>query len=67
MDNQYNEHISKALKIANDLMNLANNEQALGDDIGYGILCGVMRDCAYKIRRAAKRDYLLRMEKLINC
>ena len=49
MDNQSNTHILKALKIANDLIGLANNEEVLGNDNVCGILLGVMRDCAYKI------------------
>lgn len=37
-------------------MDLANSENTLRDDIGYGILSGVMRDCAYKIWRQAERE-----------
>ena len=46
----------KALEIANSLLGLANNEDALRDDAGCSILFGVMRDCAYKIRRQAERE-----------
>lgn len=59
MHNQCNEHIFKALEIANDLMSLANDEEALESCIGCSILNGVMRDCTYKIRRAAERQCLL--------
>jgi hypothetical protein len=58
MDNRNNEHILKALEIANDLMCLANNEVGLADEGSCGILSGVMRDCAYKIRRHAKHAAL---------
>ena len=54
-----NKHIFRALAIANDLMALANDQEALQDSIGCGILNGVMRDCAYKIRQTAERQYLL--------
>ncbi|MBA7696490.1 hypothetical protein ES703_105138 [subsurface metagenome] len=57
MDNQSNEYISKALTIANDLIGLANNEEVLGNDNVCGILLGVMRDCAYKIRRQVEREH----------
>jgi CRP-like cAMP-binding protein len=57
MDNQKNEHILKALKIANDLIDLANNEEVLGNDNICGILLGVMRDCAYRIRRQVEREW----------
>ena len=56
MGNYRNEHIFKALKIAGDLMSLANKEDALRDNIGCGILSGVMRDCAYKIRQQVTRE-----------
>ena len=56
MDNRNNEYISDALKIADDLMNLSNDEAGFADEGGCGILFGVMRDCAYKIRRHAERE-----------
>ena len=56
MEKQHNEYILKALKIANDLIDLANNEKVLGNDNVCGILLGVMRDCAYKIRRQVERE-----------
>ena len=56
MDNRNNEYISEALKIADDLMDLANDEAGLVDEGGFGILFGVMRDCAYKIRRHAEQE-----------
>jgi len=54
MDNRKNKYISEALKIADDLMELANDQAGLADESRFGILLGVMRDCAYKIRRHAK-------------
>jgi hypothetical protein len=54
MDNRNNEYISEALKIADDLMELANDEAGLADERSFGILLGIMRDCAYKIRHHAK-------------
>lgn len=56
MDNRSNEYISEALRIADDLMDLANDEAGLADEGGFGILFGVMRDCAYKIRRHAEQE-----------
>ena len=37
-------------------MGLANDEAGLADEGGFGILLGVMRDCAYKIRHHAERE-----------
>ena len=56
MDNRNNEYISEALKIADDLMELANDEAGFADEGSFGILIGVMRDCAYKIRRHAEKE-----------
>jgi len=56
VDKQSNKYILKALKIANDLIDLANNEEVLSNDNVCGILLGVMRDCAYKIRRQVERE-----------
>jgi len=58
MNNRSNEHILRALEIANNLMCLANNEVGLADEGSCGILSGVMRDCAYKIRRHAEHAAL---------
>ena len=54
MENRKNKYISEALQIADELMELANDEAGLADEGRFGILLGVMRDCAYKIRRHAK-------------
>jgi hypothetical protein len=56
MDNRKNKYISEVLQIADDLMGLANDETGLEDEGGLGILLGVMRDCAYKIRRHAEHE-----------
>jgi len=63
VEKQHNEYILKALKIANDLIGLANNEEVLGNDNVCGILLGVMRDCAYKIRRQVEREHQARKAK----
>ena len=56
MDNRNNEYILRALRIADDLMDFSNDEAVLADEGGFGILFGVMRDCAYKIRRHAEHE-----------
>ena len=56
MDNRSNEYISEALRIADDLMDLANDEAGLADEGRFGILLAVCRDCAYKIRHYAEHD-----------
>ena len=56
MDNNNNQHILRALQIADDLMAFANNPDLLSEAGSYGILSGVMRDCAYKIKRQVQRE-----------
>ena len=56
MERHGKKHIFKALKIADDLMHFANNEEALGKDSNCDVLFGVMRDCAYKIRRQVEHE-----------
>ncbi len=56
MERHGKKHIFKALKIADDLMRLANNEEVIGRDSNCDVLFGVMRDCAYKIRRQAAHE-----------
>jgi hypothetical protein len=54
MDNH--KYISEVLQIADNLMELANDEAGLADESGFGILLAVCRDCAYKIRRYAEQE-----------
>jgi hypothetical protein len=56
MDNRSNEYILRALRIADDLMDFSKDEAVLADESGFGILFGVMRDCAYRIRRHAEQE-----------
>ena len=65
MDNRSNEYISEALRIADDLMESADNGAGPVDESGFVIVFGLIRDCAYKIRRypeheghKAQRDFL---------
>ena len=57
MYHPYNKHILRALETAKTLMDIANKAEAASDDDGCRILFGVMRDCAYKIRKQAECEY----------
>jgi len=46
----------RALTIADKIMNLSNDAAALADEGSLGILFGVMRDCAYKIRQHVESE-----------
>lgn len=54
--NSSNEQIVKALQIADDLMAFAGDIGSTENEAGFGILTGIMRDCAYKIRRHAELE-----------
>lgn len=49
-------HIIETLKIANDMIDLADRGDADREDTGCGVLYGVMRDSAYKIRALAENE-----------
>lgn len=49
-------HIIETLKLASDMINLADRGDADREDTGCGILFGVMRDAAYKIRTLAENE-----------
>jgi len=57
MNHTCNKNILKALGMAKALMDTANKAEAASDDDGCRILFGVMRDCAYKIRKQAECEY----------
>ena len=56
MTHECNENIRKALRMATDLMILADSGEMAMEDDGCGVLYGVVRDCAYKIRAEAERE-----------
>jgi len=53
---QGHKNIFKALELARRLLILAGQGDAARTDVGCGVLYGVIRDCAYKIRRQAEQE-----------
>ena len=51
-------HIEKALKLARELILLADAGDAVRKDVGCGVLFGTLRDCAYKIQALAQQELL---------
>lgn len=49
-------HLMEALRIAQDLIALADQGEADSEDDGCRILYGLMRDCGYRLRREALRE-----------
>ena len=56
MSRECDDNIRTALKMATELVILADEGDAAMEDDGCGVLYGVVRDCAYKIRAEAERE-----------
>jgi len=50
------ESIKKTLEMIEIMLNLANNGDAVREDPGCGVLYGVLRDSAYKIKKLAEAE-----------
>lgn len=51
-----NENIRQTLKLADDMIRLADQGDADREDIGCGILYGILRDSAYKLKQLAEKE-----------
>jgi hypothetical protein len=49
-------NIKDTLQMANDMIDLANKGDLDREDTGCGILYGVLRDCAYKLKKLAETE-----------
>lgn len=56
MTRECNDNIRNVLRTAADLTILADKGEMAMEDDGCGVLYGVVRDCAYKIRAEAERE-----------
>jgi hypothetical protein len=50
------EFVKKSLELARSMTVLADEGDQSGVDDGCAVLCGIMRDCAYKIRARAEEE-----------
>jgi hypothetical protein len=50
------ENIRMTLKLAEDLLHVADQGDAVREDAGCGVLYGVVRDSAFKIRKLAEAE-----------
>ena len=57
------ENIKKTLKLAEEMLDLADKGDAVREDAGCGVLYGVLRDSAYKIRKLAETEKEAHMKK----
>lgn len=51
-----NDHIKESLELVRSLIILADEGERDSNDDGCRLLYGVIRDCAYKIRKEAERE-----------
>ncbi len=58
-----NLHIVKTLKLTEEMIHLADRGEADRKDNGCGILYGVLRDSAYKLRKLAEEEKRNHMRK----
>jgi len=49
-------NIQKTLRLVDRMLRLADEGDAYREDVGCGILYGVMRDSAYKIKKLAETE-----------
>nr|HID60008.1 hypothetical protein [Desulfobacterales bacterium] len=50
------ESIRKILKLAEEMLELADEGDAVREDTGCGVLYGVLRDSAFKIKKLAEAE-----------
>ncbi len=50
------ENIKKTLELVENMLDLADEGDAVREDPGCGVLYGVLRDSAYKIRKLAEAE-----------
>ncbi|MBC2716088.1 MAG: hypothetical protein HF978_12345 [Desulfobacteraceae bacterium] len=58
-----NQNIRKTLKLVEKMIELANSGDEDRDDVGCGILYGILRDSAYRIKKIAEEEKNTHMEK----
>ena len=58
-----NENIKRTLSLVGDMIELADKGDADREDIGCGIIYGILRDSAYKLKQLAEKEKTAHMEK----
>ncbi len=52
----FNVNLGKAIRLSNDMLALADKGDLARDDTGCGILYGIMRDSAHKLKQLAEKE-----------
>jgi len=58
-----NKNIEKAIKISEAMIELANTGDMDREDVGCGILYGILRDAAYRIKKTAEAEKAAHIKK----
>ena len=58
-----NDNIVRALRLVDEMIQLANEGDADREDVGCGILYGMIRDSAYKIKQLAEKEKIAHIKK----
>ncbi len=58
-----NKNIQETLKLVEKMIELANSGDEDRDDVGCGILYGILRDSAYRIKKLAEKEKDTHIEK----
>jgi len=58
-----NQHIMRTLQLADEMLCLADRGEGDREDNGCGILFGVLRDSAYKLKKLAEAERLNHVRK----
>ncbi len=57
------ENIKRTLQLAGHMIELANQGDADREDVGCGILYGILRDSGYKLRKLAEKEKKIHIQK----
>lgn len=58
-----NENLEKALVLAEEMIRLAEKGDAEREDVGCGILYGILRDSGFRIQQLVEKEKAAHMEK----
>lgn len=58
-----NNNIKKTLALVNDMIKLADQGDADREDIGCGIIYGILRDTAYRLKQLAEKEKAAHIKK----
>ncbi len=57
------EHIIRTLELTEEMIDLADRGDADREDTGCGVLYGILRDSAYKLRQLAEKEKVAHIQK----